>query len=108
MRGGAFKWVRGCASTLRRRRRQQGHQRITARQQIQARRALCAAPVLPYLGCRGEGKGRLKSLSPYDIGEVDGMLGDKSRVAIRAEQERLRHAVNGRGGLRLLRAFQGS
>jgi hypothetical protein len=50
----------------------------------------------------------LKSLSPYDIGEVDGMLGDKSRVAIRAEQERLRHAVNGRGGLRLLRAFQGS
>ena len=42
----------------------QGHQRITARQQIQARRALCAAPVLPYSGCRGEGKGRLKSLAP--------------------------------------------
>ncbi len=42
----------------------QGHQRITARQQIQARRVLCAAPVLPYSGCRGEGKGRLKSLAP--------------------------------------------
>ena len=42
----------------------QGHQRTTARQQIQARRALCAAPVLPYSGCRGEGKGRLKSLAP--------------------------------------------
>ena len=39
----------------------QGHRRTTARQQIQARRALCAAPVLPYSGCRGEGKGRLKS-----------------------------------------------
>ena len=31
--------------------------------QIQAGRALCSAPVLPCSGCRGQGKGRLKSLS---------------------------------------------
>ena len=31
--------------------------------QIQARRALRPAPVLPYSGCRGAGTGRLKSLS---------------------------------------------
>jgi Transglycosylase SLT domain len=47
-------------------------------------------------------------LRGHDIGEVDGMLGDKSRVAIRVEQERLGHAVNGRGGFKLLRALQGS
>ena len=47
-------------------------------------------------------------LRGHAIGEVDGMLGDKSRAAIRIEQERLGHAVNGRGGLKLLRALQGS
>lgn len=44
----------------------------------------------------------------YNIGEADGMLGDRSRVAIRAEQERLGHSVNGRGGLKLLRSLRGS
>ena len=46
-------------------------------------------------------------LRGHDIGEVDGMLGDKSRVAIRAEQERIGHPVNGRGGLKLLRTLHG-
>ncbi|MDT4833427.1 Tn3 family transposase TnXax1 [compost metagenome] len=46
-------------------------------------------------------------LRGHDIGEVDGMLGDKSRVAIRAEQARLGHEVNGRGGLKLLQALRG-
>ena len=45
-------------------------------------------------------------LRGHDIGEVDGMLGDKSRVAIRAEQTRLGQAVNGRGGMRLLQALR--
>ena len=44
----------------------------------------------------------------YNIGEADGMLGDRSRVAIRAEQERLGQVVNGRGGLKLLRLLRGS
>jgi len=44
----------------------------------------------------------------HDIGEVDGMLGDRSRVAIRAEQKRLGQAVNGRAGLKLLRSLQGA
>ncbi|WP_439607559.1 lytic murein transglycosylase [Hydrogenophaga sp.] len=43
----------------------------------------------------------------HDIGEVDGMLGDKSRVAIRAEQERLGHEVSGRAGQKLLKALRG-
>jgi len=47
-------------------------------------------------------------LRGHNIGEVDGMLGEKSRVAIRAEQARLGHEVNGRGGLKLLRALRGS
>ena len=47
-------------------------------------------------------------LRGHDIGEVDGMLGDKSRAAIRTEQARLGQPVNGRGGLKLLRALQGS
>jgi lytic murein transglycosylase len=42
----------------------------------------------------------------HDIGEVDGMLGDKSRAAIRIEQARLGHEANGRGGLKLLRALR--
>ena len=44
----------------------------------------------------------------HNIGEADGMLGDRSRVAIRAEQERLGQPVNGRGGLKLLRSLRGS
>ena len=47
-------------------------------------------------------------LRGHDIGEVDGMLGDKSRAAIRVEQERLGHEVNGRGGMKLLTALRGS
>jgi hypothetical protein len=34
--------------------------------QIQARRALCAAPVLPYSGCRGEEKGAFEKPIPRD------------------------------------------
>jgi hypothetical protein len=34
------------------------------------------------------------------------MLGDKSRAGIRIEQARLGQPVNGRGGLKLLRALQ--
>jgi peptidoglycan hydrolase-like protein with peptidoglycan-binding domain len=45
----------------------------------------------------------------HDIGEIDGMLGDKSRVAIREEQARLGQTVSGRGGQKILRALrQGS
>ena len=42
----------------------------------------------------------------HDIGEIDGMLGDKSRIAIKAEQTRLGHEVNGRAGQKLLRALR--
>jgi ABC-type taurine transport system ATPase subunit len=42
----------------------------------------------------------------HDIGEIDGMLGEKSRVAIKAEQARLGHEVNGRAGQKLLRALR--
>ena len=48
----------------------------------------------------------LLALRGHDIGAVDGMLGDKSRKAIRAEQTRLAHEVNGRAGQRLLKALQ--
>lgn len=47
-------------------------------------------------------------LRGHDIGDVDGMLGEKSRAAIRLEQARLGHDVSGRGGLKLLRALRGS
>ncbi|MCB2017452.1 MAG: lytic murein transglycosylase [Hydrogenophaga sp.] len=47
-------------------------------------------------------------LRGHDIGEVDGMLGEKSRAAIRIEQERLGQDVNGRGGMKLLRAMRDS
>jgi hypothetical protein len=47
-------------------------------------------------------------LRGHDIGDVDGMLGEKSRAAIRLEQARLGHDVNGRGGLKLLQALRGS
>lgn len=45
-------------------------------------------------------------LRGHDIGPADGMLGDKSRSAIRAEQTRLGHEVNGRAGQKLLKALQ--
>lgn len=45
-------------------------------------------------------------LAGHDVGLVDGMLGDKSRNAIRAEQERLGQEVNGRGGMKLLQALR--
>ena len=43
----------------------------------------------------------------HDIGPIDGMLGDKSREAIRAEQQRLGLEVNGRGGQKILKALRG-
>jgi lytic murein transglycosylase len=46
-------------------------------------------------------------LRGHDIGEVDGMLGERSRVAIRAEQTRLGHEVNGRAGQKLLKVLRG-
>ena len=42
----------------------------------------------------------------HDIGPVDGMLGDKSREAIRAEQQRLGMEPNGRGGQKILKAMR--
>ncbi len=42
----------------------------------------------------------------HDIGEIDGMLGDKSRVAVRQEQSRLGQPVNGRGGRKILDALR--
>ena len=47
-------------------------------------------------------------LRGHDIGEVDGMLGEKSRAAIKREQERLGHEASGRGGQKILRALRGS
>lgn len=44
----------------------------------------------------------------HDIGPVDGMLGDKSRQAIRAEQQRLGQEASGRGGQKILKALRGS
>ncbi|GLT23145.1 lytic transglycosylase [Zoogloea oryzae] len=42
----------------------------------------------------------------YAIGTVDGMLGDASRAAIRSEQQRLGHTVDGRAGQKLLAALR--
>ncbi len=42
----------------------------------------------------------------YDIGEVDGMLGEKSRAAIKLEQSRLGQASTGRGGQKILQALR--
>ena len=42
----------------------------------------------------------------YDIGDADGMIGDKSRQAIRQEQARLGYAQNGRGGQKILQALR--
>jgi hypothetical protein len=43
----------------------------------------------------------------HDIGPIDGMLGDKSRVAIRAEQKRLGMDASGRGGQKILKTLRG-
>ena len=45
-------------------------------------------------------------LKGHDIGEVDGMLGEKSRAAIRIEQQRLGQEANGRGGMKILKALR--
>jgi lytic murein transglycosylase len=42
----------------------------------------------------------------HDIGVVDGMLGDRSKLAVRTEQARLGHEVNGRAGQRLLKVLR--
>ncbi|MCH7388765.1 lytic murein transglycosylase [Acinetobacter modestus] len=42
----------------------------------------------------------------YDIGVVDGLIGDKSRQAIRQEQTRLGLSPTGRAGQQILRAFR--
>lgn len=49
----------------------------------------------------------LLTMRGHDIGPVDGMLGDASRQAIRAEQQRLGHEANGRGGQKILKALRG-
>jgi len=47
-------------------------------------------------------------LRGHDIGEVDGMLGAKSRAAIQIEQERLGQEATGRGGMKILKTLRGS
>ncbi|WP_407306118.1 lytic murein transglycosylase [Acinetobacter sp.] len=42
----------------------------------------------------------------YDIGKVDGLIGDKTRQAIRQEQNRLGLSTTGRAGQQILRAFR--
>lgn len=42
----------------------------------------------------------------HTIGEVDGRLGERSRAAIRIEQERLGQPVTGRGGMKVLLALR--
>ena len=49
----------------------------------------------------------LLTMRGHDIGAIDGMLGEKSREAIRAEQKRLGQEVNGRGGQKILKALRG-
>jgi len=44
----------------------------------------------------------------HDIGEVDGMIGSRSREALKIEQARLGQAADGRAGLRILEALQAS
>lgn len=46
-------------------------------------------------------------LRGHDIGTIDGALGEKSRAAIRIEQQRLGQEVTGRGGQKVLRALRG-
>jgi len=43
----------------------------------------------------------------HGIGEVDGRLGERSRAAIRIEQEKLGQPVTGRGGMKVLLALRG-
>ncbi|HSX93099.1 MAG TPA: lytic murein transglycosylase [Hydrogenophaga sp.] len=43
----------------------------------------------------------------HDIGEADGLLGEKTRSAVRAEQTRLGWEANGRAGQKLLKALRG-
>ena len=42
----------------------------------------------------------------YDIGAIDGLIGDKTRQAIRQEQNRLGLSPTGRAGQQILRAFR--
>ena len=42
----------------------------------------------------------------HDIGDVDGRLGERSRAAIRVEQQRLGHDASGRAGRKLLQALR--
>jgi lytic murein transglycosylase len=49
----------------------------------------------------------LLTLRGHDIGPIDGMLGEKSREAIRAEQKRLGMEANGRGGQKILKTLRG-
>ena len=49
----------------------------------------------------------LLTLRGHDIGPIDGMLGDKSREAIRVEQKRFGLEANGRGGQKILKALRG-
>ena len=48
----------------------------------------------------------LLTLRGHDIGAVDGMLGERSRAAIRIEQQRLGQEPSGRGGQRLLKTLR--
>lgn len=45
-------------------------------------------------------------LRGHDIGAIDGALGERSRAAIRIEQERLGQEATGRGGQKVLRALR--
>jgi lytic murein transglycosylase len=49
----------------------------------------------------------LLTMRGHDIGPIDGMLGEKSREAIRAEQKRLGMEANGRGGQKILKTLRG-
>ena len=46
-------------------------------------------------------------LRGHDIGAIDGALGERSRAAIRLEQQRLGQEATGRGGQKMLRALRG-
>jgi len=48
----------------------------------------------------------LLSARGHDIGQADGILGDRSQAAVRIEQARLGHEVSGRAGQRLLQALR--
>ncbi len=45
-------------------------------------------------------------LHGHDIGAIDGALGERSRAAIRIEQQRLGQEATGRGGQKLLKALR--